>query len=241
MKQPPQPVISPSPRSDGSKDGNTSTHSTNVINGLIHLYRAEVGRLTAYRVRLDTTTNWTITASVAVTTFSFTNENVPHLALIFLMSFIFFFLQLEARRFRAYETSRYRVLLLEGYFYPELLGRKQDPDWTDQVIDALRSPDLTVNYWGALGWRLRRNYLWINMTILMMWLGKLYVSGGPSTDVSTLVTRASIGLIPGWFVFLGVCMWYTFLFAIALGARRIYPQGERESLYMDTRMQEVPE
>jgi hypothetical protein len=33
-------------------------------------------------------------------------------------------------------------------------------------------------------------------------------------------------------------MWYTFLFAIAMGARRTYPLGDQESLYM---MQQVPE
>src|SRR5919198_2738901 len=98
MQQPPQPTILPSLTSDGSDQGSPNARSSTVINALVHLYRAEVGRLTTYRVRLDTTTNWTITTSVLVTTFSFTNEQVPHIALLFLMSFSFFFLQLEARR-----------------------------------------------------------------------------------------------------------------------------------------------
>ena len=49
--------------------GNSATHdaaaqsprSANELNGLIHLYRAEVGRLTAFRTRLDTTTSSTST------------------------------------------------------------------------------------------------------------------------------------------------------------------------------------
>ena len=238
MQQPPQPTVSPSPTSDGSGFSTPNSLSNTVVNALVHLYRAEVGRLTTYRVRLDTTTNWTITTSVLVTTFSFTNEQVPHIALLFLMSFVFFFLQLEARRFRAYEASRHRVLLLEEFFYPELLGKEEDPDWPKRLIEALRAPNLTVNYWGALGWRLRRNYIWINVAVLLMWLGKLYVSGGGTADVAQLVSRASIGLIPGWFVFTAVGMWYMFLFAIAIEARRTYPLGDRETLSM---MQQAPE
>ena len=35
-----------------------ASYTTNTANALIHLYRAEVGKMTAYRQRLDMTTNW---------------------------------------------------------------------------------------------------------------------------------------------------------------------------------------
>src|SRR5690348_2445656 len=82
------------------------------LNALVHFYRAEVGRMTSYRQRLDTTTNWAITSSALVTTFSLGNASIPHAAFLFLMFVDAFFLVVEARRFRVYEAARYRVLLL---------------------------------------------------------------------------------------------------------------------------------
>src|SRR5215510_3876764 len=48
------------------------------LQALIHLYRAEVGRMVTYRQRLDTTTNWSITSSALVATFSLGNPMIPH-------------------------------------------------------------------------------------------------------------------------------------------------------------------
>src|SRR5437762_1527330 len=77
------------------------------LNAIVHLYRAEVGRMTAYRQRLDTTTNWAITSSALVTTFSLGNPTIPHAAFLFLMFVNGFFLIVEARRFRVYEAGRW--------------------------------------------------------------------------------------------------------------------------------------
>src|SRR4051794_27503699 len=114
--------------------------SATALNALAHLYRAEVGRMTAYRQRLDTTTNWAITSSALVTTFSLGNPTIPHEAFLFLMFVNGFFLVVEARRFRVYEAARYRVLLMERYFYPEVLGEKSERDWKPALIEALRTP-----------------------------------------------------------------------------------------------------
>src|SRR5919199_2433727 len=72
------------------------------LNALVHLYRAEVGRMVTYRQRLDTTTNWSITSSALVTTFALGNNTIPHEAFIFLMLINVFFLIVEARRFTVY-------------------------------------------------------------------------------------------------------------------------------------------
>src|SRR5260370_36419137 len=92
------------------------------LTALIHFYRAEVGRLTTYRQRLDTTTNWSITSSALVTTFSLGDAAIPQAAFLFLMLINVFFLAVEAPRFKVDEAARYTVLLLERYFYPEGLG-----------------------------------------------------------------------------------------------------------------------
>src|ERR1051326_2065679 len=114
--------------------------SATTLTALVHLYRAEVGRMTAYRQRLDTTTNWAITSSALVTTFSLGNASIPHAAFLFLMFVNGFFLTVEARRFRVYEAARFRVLLLERYFYPDVLGEGSGRDWRTALMESLGTP-----------------------------------------------------------------------------------------------------
>jgi len=194
------------------------------LNALVHLYRAEVGRMTSYRQRLDTTTNWAITSSALVTTFSLGNAQIPHAAFLFLMFVNVFFLVVEARRFRVYEAARFRVLLLERYFYPQVLGTPIAADWREQLIESLRTPFSypTVGLLGATGWRLRRNYLWIYLAVLLTWIAKLDIVGGPGAD---LVREASIGRLPGLVVWLLVGAGYVVLAGIGLLAKRTYPMG----------------
>ena len=203
--------------------------SSNAITALIHLYRAEVGRLTAYRARLDTTTNWAITTSALVATFAFNNEQISHIPLLVVMLVNYFFLHVEARRFRAYEATRYRVQLLERCFYPELLGEPVRADWPRQLVDALRSPGLTVDLWGALGWRLRRTYLAIHAAVLVAWLGKLFLSAGGTLDINVLLTKAAIAVIPGWLVGAVVALFSLWLVVLAVGAQRNKSLGDEEA------------
>src|ERR687888_2399475 len=111
------PATSVALPTDAADDTPRASLSSGVLNALVHLYRAEVGRMTAYRARLDITTNWAITTSALVTTFALSSGDRTHAVLLFLMFLDYFFLHLEARRFSAYEGSRRRVRLLERYFY----------------------------------------------------------------------------------------------------------------------------
>jgi uncharacterized membrane protein len=196
--------------------------STNLVNGLIHLYRAEVGRMVTYRQRLDTTTNWAITSSALVTTFAMGNALIPHSAFLFLLFIDSFFLLVEARRFSAYEAARFRVLLLERYFYPELAGERVRPDWMRSLIEALRAPYSypPVGLLGAMGWRLRRNYLWIYLAVLITWGAKLEISSGPD-----LIAGAALGPVPGLVVWALAVGFYLVLVGIGLVAQRTYPLG----------------
>jgi uncharacterized membrane protein len=180
--------------------------SSHAVNALIHLHRAEVGRLTAYRARLDTTTNWAITTSALVTTFALSSDERTHAALVFLMILVYFFLHLEARRFSAYEGAR----------------------WTSRLIAALRDPVYpTVPLLLAISWRLRRVYLWIYGGILLAWLSKLHLAEWPSLD---LLARASIGFLPGWVVLLAVAALYVWLVAVAAWPGRRHPLGDPYAL-----------
>jgi uncharacterized membrane protein len=197
--------------------------STNSVNALIHLYRAEVGRMTTYRQRLDTTTNWAITSSALVTTFAIGNPLIPHTAFLFLMLVDVFFLWVEARRFTVYEAARYRVLLLEHYFFPEVLGAAVPRDWERSLLVALRTPYSfpQVGALGAVGWRLRRNYLWIYLTVLLTWVAKLQITG----NSANLIEAATIDLVPGSVVWLLVLAFYAAITAVGVLAQRSYPMG----------------
>src|SRR5438132_3130748 len=181
---------------DGVPKAPSTELSAGALTALVHFYRAEVGRMTTYRQRLDTTTNWSITSSALVTTFSLGNSAIPHAAFLFLMFINVFFLVVEARRFRVYEAARYRVLLLERYFYPEVLGDGSPRDWRRALIEALRTPYSypPVGMLGAMGWRLRRNYVWIYAAVLLTWIAKLEIAGGGAAD---LIIGANIGRVPG--------------------------------------------
>jgi uncharacterized membrane protein len=211
------------------------THrSAHAINALIHLYRAEVGRLTSYRARLDTTTSWAISSSGLVATFAFGDPRIPHAAFLVLMLVDYFFLQIEGRRFRHYEATRQRVQLLEGSFYPEVLRGRLDEAWVDALIKDLRTPGLPVSPLGAVGWRLRRNYLWIFGAVLLAWILKLSGVGDPTLDPVLLSSRAGIGSAPGQLVILGVLAFYGWLLYLAMAARHRYPKGDDEQIETET-------
>jgi uncharacterized membrane protein len=198
--------------------------SAGTLNALVHLYRAEVGRMTSYRQRLDTTTNWAITSSALVTTYSLGNPTIPHEAFIFLMFVNVFFLVVEARRFRVYEAARYRVLLMERYFYPEVLGEGSTRDWRPALIESLRTPYSypPIGMLAAAGWRLRRNYLWIYAAVLLTWIAKLEIANGGFAD---LVSAAAIGRVPGLVVWVLVVCVYVALAAVSVLAKRTYAMG----------------
>ncbi len=198
--------------------------STTTLNALAHLYRAEVGRLTSYRVRLDTTTSWAITTSALVSTFTLGNNQISHAALLFLMLLLWFFLQLEARRYRAYEASRHRVQLFECYFYPQVLGEEVDETWPRQLVEALEHPGLTVNRLGAIGWRARRSYIWLFGAVVLAWLTKVHFETR-GADLAGFVGGAHIGPVRGEAIFAAVGLAFLAIAALAFGARRIYPGG----------------
>jgi uncharacterized membrane protein len=223
-------LITPGPMAAEGQPSAPPVRSTNAVNALIHLYRAEVSRMTAYRQRLDTTTNWGITSSALVTTFALGNIQISHAAFLFLMCINMFFLVVEARRFQVYEAARFRVLILERYFYPEVLGDRVPPRWLDSLLDSLKTPFSypSVGVLGAIGWRLRRNYLWLYLIVLVTWLAKLNLVGGPlspTEPAADLVRRAGIGSVPGVMVWAAVGVFYVVLAAIALLAKRTYPMG----------------
>lgn len=142
------------------------SYSTNTANALIHLYRAEVGKMTAYRQRLDMTTNWSVVTTAGLASFALGDATNSHATFLFAMFMNYFFLRLEARRFRTFEIAHHRVRIMERFFYPAMLGDKVDPGWhhccwpnwrTAQPHDPRRrarlatEPQLPVDLHGGAG------------------------------------------------------------------------------------------
>ncbi|MFC6591859.1 DUF2270 domain-containing protein [Deinococcus lacus] len=202
-----------------------SHYSTNAANALIHLFRAEVGKMTAYRQRLDMTTNWAVVTTAGLSSFALGSPENTHATFLFAMFMNFYFLRLEARRFRSYEIAHHRVRIMERFFYPAMLGDHVDAGWHQFLLAELAKPRSPISMEEALGWRLKRNYLWIYAAVLIAWLAKLdsTLVSGTSLTASSFVELAHIGSLPGSVVMLLVVCFYIYLIALAVAASRAYP------------------
>ncbi|ADI15613.1 DUF2270 domain-containing protein [Truepera radiovictrix] len=198
---------------------------TNTVNSLIHLYRGELGRMALYRVRLDTTTNWAIVTNAGIVTFVLGNGALSHAALLFAMLLTLFFLTLEARRFRVYEVSHQRVRLFERGFFAEQLGATWVTDWPTRLLQSLEEPQPPISWASALGWRLRRNYLWLYAALVAAWVGKLAITSGEAVTgaLQPLLAAARVGPLPGGAVWAAVGAFYVGLVLLALFGSQTYP------------------
>jgi len=111
-----------------------ASYSTNAANSLIHLYRAEIGKMPAYRARLDTTTNWSVVTTAGLASFSLGSQANSHAVFLFAMFLNYYFLHLKARRFRTLDISHHRVCIKERFFYPAMLGDKVDANWHQVLL-----------------------------------------------------------------------------------------------------------
>ena len=203
-------------------------YSTNTANALIHLYRAEVGKLTAYRQRLDMTTNWSVVTSAGLASFALGSRDNSHATFLFAMFMNYFFLHLEARRFRIFEISHHRVRIMERFFFPSVLSEPVDPNWSQLLLAELARPRSPMTRTDSMGWRLRRNYLWVYAAVLMAWIAKLDIDRAQDHPLTprNLIDMAAIGHLPGWLVLAAVLTFYTYLIALAIRATRGYPLEE---------------
>lgn len=170
---------------------------------MVHFYRGEVQRSNVWRGRLDATTNWAVITAGATLSFVFSSPNNPHFAIPINTILVSIFLFMEARRYRYYEVWANRVRVIEtGYFAPMLSSRTVPPDkeWAEHISADLISPHFTISEWEAVGRRLRANYLWIFILLALSWLLKLYVLAGPPQSVAEYISRAEVGIVPGWLV-----------------------------------------
>lgn len=201
----------------------TQLRASDVNTAIIHLYRAEIARANSWRSRLDVTTNWALLSTAAAISFAFSQTITHHSVIILNTLLITLFLFIESRRYRYYELWSYRIRLMETDFYAALLTpyHTADPDWANKLAESLLHPQFPISNWEALGRRLRRNYLWIYAVLLSTWFAKLLLYPQTVESWEQLVTRARMGVAPGWLVMGVVLAFYVLLVTLALATRRL--------------------
>lgn len=141
---------------------------------IAHLYRAEVGRLTAYRVRMDTTTNWAVSTMAALVAFSLGSATMPHYFFAFILFLQLIFCAMEARRYSYYILVRHRCRLLERGLFMRILVRDlpaaqwREPLRLSYTVDAEILP-----FWTSFVVRLNRNYMFMILVTFVGWTFKL--------------------------------------------------------------------
>jgi uncharacterized membrane protein len=208
------------------------TTSGEFINVLAHYHRAEIARMAGWRDRIDRTTNWAITVVAAMLSVSLSTPTAHHGVLLFAMLLVLLLLRIEARRYRFFDVYRARVRRLERNYYAQILApqEKVEPGWHRILGEDLRKPVFLIGPKQAMSRRLRRNYGWMFMILLLAWFikitsAKLQPVAGVSEfafSFTGALDNAALGPLPGWLVVLVVAIFYGWLLLAAL---RRYERG----------------
>ncbi|HET6373598.1 MAG TPA: DUF2270 domain-containing protein [Candidatus Polarisedimenticolia bacterium] len=178
---------------------------------MVHFYRGEMYRSQIWRTRLDTTTNWAVVTVAGMISFAFSSPEHSPFTLLLANVLITNFLAIEARRYRYFSVFRARVRMIEENFYLPLIRRSlvsPKDDWRDLVARDLDNPKFKATYLEALLFRLRRNYVWLYLIVLVTYSVKLFIHPTPADHMSEIIARAGIGPIPPGFVITLLTVFY---------------------------------
>jgi len=191
---------------------------------MIHFYRGEVQRSNTWRNRLDTTTNWAVLTAGATLSFVFSSPSNPHFVIPINSILVAIFLIMEARRYRYYEIWSSRVRVIETGYFAQMLAPESvpiDEAWAEHLAADLITPHFTITEWEAIGRRLRRNYLWIFALLALSWNLKVYLHPLPARDFNAFIDRATVGVVPGWAVFVFGVLFNAAIAIFAIGTVRL--------------------
>lgn len=171
-----------------------------------HFYRGEVDRMTAWRTRLDQTTNWAVVLMAAILTFAFSSPDNPHYVLLIGVLGVVAFLVIESQRYQEYDAWRTRVRIVQRYLLAGTFSPTEvpDDDWRDRLGADLREPELHYRRWQSLGHRLKRVYFFLLTVLLAAWISRVTVFEAGESWQQT----AAIGGIPGPVVMAVVAVGY---------------------------------
>lgn len=152
-----------------------------------HFYRAEMDRITAWRSRLDQTTNWAVIIMASVLTWVFSSENNPHYILLIGILTLLAFLLIEARRYQKYDAWRSRVRMLQEDLFAEVSDpdELEHRDWRHRLGADLRDPTLRIPYWKAISHRLRHVHFLLITVLLAAWVFRVTVFAGDESWTTT--------------------------------------------------------
>ena len=194
------------------------TTPSEFITALAHYHRAEIARMAGWRDRIDRTTNWAITGVAAMLSLSLSTPSAHHGVLLFAMILVLLLLLIEARRYRFFDVYRRRVRLIERNYFAQMLAPANDvkESWAQSLGEDLRRPKFLVSIGAAMSRRLRRNYAWMFLILLLAWVLKISTPKlqelGASRDVAgslhEIVNNASLGPLPGWLILVVVFVFY---------------------------------
>lgn len=194
---------------------------SNYITAMSHFYRGELGRIMAWRQRLDVTTSWAITVTSTIFTVAFSVREVPHIIFFFNIIVVASLLWIEARRYRFYDAFRARIRMLEAHFLVPIVSQNTamlQGEWQKLVCEDLLLPSFKIGRFEAIGRRLKRNYALIFVIIIVAWLTKVFLHADPAiTSFGSFYDAMRIGKsIPSWFVAGLFTFTFTVVFAIVV-------------------------
>lgn len=218
------------PQSENGSFGRLPTSPGEHTTVLIHYYRGEIARMSSWRSRIDQTSNWSITVVAAMLSVSLSTPTAHHGVLVFAMLLITLLLTIEARRYRFFDVYRDRIRLLERYYFGALFNGTGDASghWRQQLGESLVMPAFKISFAGAVSRRLRRNYGWMFLILLLAWLLKissaLLQPAGAATDAHgpnvDLLASAQLGPVSGWVIIGAVAVFYC-----AIASLLVHPAG----------------
>jgi len=191
---------------------------------MVHYYRAEIQRSNVWRTRLDSTTNWAVVTTGATLSFVLSSPDNHFVIILLTTILIAVFLWMEARRYRYYELWSYRTRLLETDFFAAMLVPPFAPhaEWAESLAQSLLQPDFPITMWEAIGRRLRRNYFWIFIVLLVSWIIKIVLHPYPLTSWSEFIQRSTLAGIPGEIIIAGGVLFYFGLVVLAIWTARFH-------------------
>lgn len=202
--------------------------SVEFVNTMSHYHRAEIARMAGWRDRLDRTTNWALTVAAAMLSVSLSTPTAHHGVLLFAMLIILLLLWIEARRYRFFDVYRARVRQFERHYFAQIFSPQPDfaSNWLLILGETLRTPRFLISQRTAFARRLRRNYLYVFLILLLAWVlkistPKLQEEGVRRNFVASVIEaidNAALGPLPGEFVVAVVAAFYLGLLWVALAA-----------------------
>jgi uncharacterized membrane protein len=195
------------------------------VAAMVHFYRGELQRTLEWRKRMDTTTHWALITTVGIVTFSFSNPEYAEETLITGMYANLMYLTHESRRFRFFDMWRSRLRMIEENFYGPILRRQPSSPisgWGDRVAEDLLHPKFKITRAQAMRARLKRNYSYIFVFLLVTFLGRAFVLPAPEGK-SSLPSLFDMGAVPWWIPVALVAAVYSFLFALMIFTPAVKP------------------